>query len=118
MLDITSYPTYTPDRWVILKITRYDNLTDTTKSIYKVFAGWLGGFTQGQSWKLNSGIVKVETEENFYLFYGHSGSVYQCFKGSEGMSSYMYQILENFKATAINAKIEIVPVTEVLERNI
>lgn len=108
-------PIYTPDRWVILKITTYDHLTYTTKVIYKVFAGWLGSYTQGQSWKLNSGIDRVEQDDKFYLFYGHSGSVYQCYKSYNAMSVYMAEILENFvEGSKDYATIEIVPVTEIL----
>lgn len=65
---------YIPDNWVVLRIEFEGNVT------YKVLAGWSGGYTTGDSWKLNSGITHVTEDENFYYFYGHSGSCYQCHK--------------------------------------
>ena len=66
---------YTPDNWVILKIKGDD-------PHYRVLAGWSGGYTTGDSWRMNSGITKVEETENSYLFYGSSGSCYKCRKSS------------------------------------
>lgn len=79
--------TYTPDRWVVLKLTRGSDVT------YKVLAGWYGGYCGSDSWQLNSGIVRVVDQGDAYEFYGHSGSVYTCYKVSEGMSSLMMNIL-------------------------
>jgi hypothetical protein len=66
---------YTTDNWVILKIKGDD-------PHYRVLAGWSGGYTTGDSWRMNSGITKVEETENSYLFYGSSGSCYKCRKSS------------------------------------
>jgi|TARA_Y100000310_G_C20704127_1_gene833247 hypothetical protein len=68
---------YTPDNWVIIEIN------DGCSSYYKVLAGWSGGYLDGDSWRMNSGITKVTEEENHYLFHGFSGSVYKCNKGGE-----------------------------------
>lgn len=65
-----------PDNWVILKLPN---------NVYKVFATWIGGYLYGDSWKLNSGIHKVEQDENFYYFIGYSGSCYKCNKKSYGI---------------------------------
>lgn len=65
---------YTPDNWVIIKF----NMEDT---FYKVLAGWSGGYATGDSWQLNSGITRVEEDDNYFYFYGASGSCYQCNKG-------------------------------------
>ena len=35
---------YYPDNWVVLKIDTKDYV------IYKILAGWGGGYTQGESW--------------------------------------------------------------------
>jgi hypothetical protein len=67
--------TYYPDNWVIIKLKGSD-------PHYRVLAGWSGGYTQGSSWQLNSGITRVEETENEYLFYGSSGSCYVCGKSS------------------------------------
>ena len=69
----------TPDSWVVLKITA------ETGVIYKVLAGWSGGYLDGDSWRLNSGISIVFEREDSVDFYGNSGSLYRCRKGSYGL---------------------------------
>jgi hypothetical protein len=64
---------YCPDNWVVIKI--YGSPIH-----YKVLAGWSGGYLSGSSWKLNSGVTKVEESGDYYLFHGSSGSVYKCHK--------------------------------------
>lgn len=82
---------YIPDRWVILK------LNNKGKTFYKVLAGWSGSYLDGQSWKINSGITKVEIEDNHYLFHGFSGSIYKCHKLGYGMNNIMLGIAANFE---------------------
>lgn len=65
---------YTPDNWVILKIQ------NESKTLYKVLAGWSGGYLYGDSWRMNSGITEVKQGGDHYEFYGLSGSVYRCHK--------------------------------------
>jgi len=65
--------TYRPDNWVIIKINGDD-------PHYRVLAGWSGGYTTGSSWRMNSGITKVEEDVWYYSFYGSSGSCYTCHK--------------------------------------
>jgi hypothetical protein len=67
--------TYVPDNWVVIKISG-------DKPHYRVLAGWSGGYTTGDSWRLNSGIVQVKEDEYYFYFYGSSGSCYQCNKNS------------------------------------
>jgi len=69
---------HTPDNWVILEVNPPNENT-----YYKVLAGWSGGYLDGDSWRLNSGIEKVEETEDYYDFIGASGSVYRCGKNSE-----------------------------------
>jgi hypothetical protein len=66
---------YVPDYWIVFKI-----LSDTNEVLYKVLAGWSGGYLYGNSWRINSGIVGVEEDEDFFHFKGSSGSVYSCMK--------------------------------------
>ena len=95
--------TYTPDSWVVLKVKAGKG----TFPFYKVLAGWSGGYLSGDSWRINSGITRVEddrtytqeideiddksyrttklTMKNYYEFYGESGSCYRCHKGSYGL---------------------------------
>ena len=83
--------TYNPDKWVMLKFTHGD------KPVYKILASWYGGYARGDSWQLNSGVVKIEEDGDLYLFHGSSGSVYQCHKQMYGMSAYTMGILSNFQ---------------------
>ena len=84
-----------PEHWVILKIKG-------NETYYRVFSGWRGGYLDGDSWKINSGIVGIEEDEDYYYFEGHSGSCYQCHKNGYGLkdsmyyfSSYVQGVLEN-----------------------
>lgn len=70
---------YKPDSWVVIRMTYKD------QTFYKVLGGWSGGYTQGSSWRLNSGIERVEVDEDKYMFYGATGSVYICFKHGYGL---------------------------------
>jgi hypothetical protein len=67
---------YTPNSWVILKIQPAGE-----PLYYKVLAGWSGGYLDGDSWRMNSGITEVKADsDGYFLFYGSSGSCYQCHK--------------------------------------
>lgn len=70
---------YNPDSWVVIKMTHND------KTFYKVLGGWSGGYLNGDSWRLNSGIERVELEGDVYKFDGSSGSVYSCHKENYGL---------------------------------
>ena len=96
---------YTPDRWVIVKITT------PKERLYKVFASWSGGYGGSDSWKMNSGITRASLVDDRWEFDGYSGSVYSCHKESYGVSGYNGNVLQNFinKATEIDAVIEIMP---------
>jgi len=96
--------TETPERWSIVKIT------SEGKTYYKVFGSWRGGYLSGDSWRMNSGIVKVEEDEESFYFLGESGSKYKCGKDLYGTaSSYTEGILYTIKdkAPKANAILEI-----------
>lgn len=80
---------YNPDSAVVIKIT-HDNDTH-----FRVFGGWLGGYVTGSSWRVNSGVVKVEYDKEYFYFYGESGSVYKCKKGEPYFDSYLSGVLNN-----------------------
>ena len=69
------YRQYKPDNWVIIKLKGDD-------PHYRVLAGWSGGYLDGDSWRMNSGITRVDEVDNCFYFYGSSGSCYQCHKES------------------------------------
>ena len=81
---------YTPDRWQVVL------LKSKNDSIKKVFAGWYGGYANGDSWKLSSGIIGTKEFEDRYEFLNYSGSLYICYKVSQGMSGYMGSIMNNW----------------------
>ena len=84
--------TYTPDKWVVVKIEGED-----VPLIYKVFACWYGGFLNGDSWKMNSGIKKVRLlEKKYWMFTGFSGSIYQCHVEGYGTNMYGGGVLQGF----------------------
>jgi hypothetical protein len=99
---------YIPDKWIVVKITGY---TDQKKPVYKVFACWYGGYLNGDSWKLNSGITKVTLEGNVYSFDGYSGSAYDCHKDLYGTNFYGHTVLEGLieRSAENGVTIEVMP---------
>ena len=76
---------YYPDCWVIVKFTSPEH-----RVIYKVLAGGGGGYLHGHTWKLSSGITKVEMDvdrkgKKFFIIHNHSGSRYFCYEDSHGL---------------------------------
>jgi hypothetical protein len=68
-----------PDRWVIIRFKGDD-------PHYRVLAAWGGGYTQGASWRMNSGILAVEVHDSCFAFIGSTRSVYYCGKHSYGLT--------------------------------
>jgi hypothetical protein len=66
---------YNPDNWVVIKM-------DGDDPHYRVLAGWSGGYLDGDSWRMNSGITRVEDAGDRFNFYGSTGSCYSCGKES------------------------------------
>jgi hypothetical protein len=62
---------YNPDNWVVIKMNGDD-------PHYRVLAGWSGGYLDGDSWRMNSGITSVEDAGDRFNFYGSTGSCYSC----------------------------------------
>lgn len=93
---------YVPDTWVVLELK-----SEHTEPIRKVFAGWYGGYTGSDEWRLNSGITETIDHGKYYEFRGHSGSVYLCNKKAQGMSHYQASVLEGFKRN-LGASIEVI----------
>jgi hypothetical protein len=94
--------TETPERWSIIKITNGE------KTYYKVFGSWRGGYLDGDSWRVNSGISLVEEDDDHYYFHGFSGSCYRCYKKGYGVaSSYSESVLNNIIETNNVSGIEV-----------
>lgn len=102
--------TEVPDTWQILKFQR-----GSEPPIYKVFAGWYGGYTGGDSWQLNSGIVSIKQCNDRYEFTGQSGSLYVCYMACNKLSGYQHSILDRWEKQleGTGATVEIVPVKDI-----
>lgn len=84
-----------PEYWKVVKIEYNGDI------IHKLLCHWVGGYLDGDAWRLNSGITNVVVnKDGDYEFYGHSGSVYVCNPNSERVSGYMEGLLDSFKFKA------------------
>lgn len=98
--------TYTPDCWVILRIEREDEV------LHKVIGGWYGGFAGADSWRVNSGITKIESNgKGAYLIHGYSGSVYRVHEDAQRPTMLMSSIIERLSESN---NIRVVDISEVL----
>ncbi len=77
---------YHPDKWLLVKITGTD-------PHYRVFGSWYGGYLDGDSYRMNSGITGVEEAGEFYIFKGVTGSMYSCHKETYGAHTYGMSVL-------------------------
>lgn len=85
--------TYAPDVWVVLKIQSKEFPT-----VYKILAGWYGGFAGSNSWKLSSGITSIHKDgEGYTHFLNHSGSTYICHPNSYRLSGLTSSILATWQ---------------------
>ena len=71
---------YAPDQWELVKV-------NGTHPHYRLFGSWSGGYLDGDTWRLNSGVERCESVGDYYFFYGHSGSIYKCHKKTYGIRS-------------------------------
>ena len=60
---------YLCDNWVVIFLNAGD-------PHYRILTGMSGGYLDGDSWRMNSGIVRVEEDEQYFYFHGASGSCY------------------------------------------
>tara|TARA_B110000977_G_scaffold3549_1_gene4917 strand:- start:2953 stop:3282 length:330 start_codon:yes stop_codon:yes gene_type:complete len=80
---------YYPDKWCLIKISGTD-------PHYRVFGTWSGGYLDGDSWRMNSGITSVTEDDDKYYFKGYSGSVYECYKDMYGSNMYGYGVIKGY----------------------
>lgn len=105
--------TYNPDAWVIIKIT-----TKKHGVVYKLLTGWYGGFAGSDSWRLNSGIEKINLlNNNHYQIVGFSGTVYEVNPNCCRMSALMQQVYSEFVSdiVAIGGTIEILDIESAIK---
>jgi hypothetical protein len=97
----------TPDKWVVVKITDKGG-PGMMDPEYKVFATWTGGWTDSDRWRLNSGISRVEEDNDNYYFYGYSGSCYKCHVKDYGvMNSFGNTVLDKMIKTANGGGVDV-----------
>jgi hypothetical protein len=70
---------YYPHKWALIEILGNDHH-------YRILGSWMGGYLDGDHWRINSGIKSVSEDENCYIFDGFSGSRYHCEKTGYGYS--------------------------------
>ena len=80
---------YNPHKWVVVQIQTDDG------PLYKVFGSWHGGYLDGDSWRINSGVKSVSRDGDYILFHGYSGSIYRCHKDMYGMTVFGNGVLTN-----------------------
>lgn len=106
---------YYPDAWVLLKFG-----SNETETIYKVMGGWIGSYTGSDSWRICSGIERIEFDGTSYHIHNHSGSIYHCHKTMERISSLMGSVMQGWSSLAelqpeLEVKIEIIDMKEYYE---
>jgi len=92
------------DNWVIIRLHEKDGTTLG----WKVLIGWSGGYADGDSWRMNSGIKSYTEDGDNYIFRGYSDSVYECPKGKEtvrmNIAGVIRQVEDSGHATMIDFK--------------
>lgn len=101
---------YTPDNWVILRITSKEFGT-----LDKVFCSWGGGYCGSDQWKMSSGIVSYDHFDSRVEFLNESGSNYICYKNSEGMSGYMKEKLDYFRTNLPDGQFDVVSFSDYIK---
>ena len=82
---------YTPNNWIAVKF-EYEG-----KTYAKILGGWSGGYLDGDSWRLNSGVSRIEDDGDYYSVYGASGSVYKCYKHCERVTMIISGVLKSLE---------------------
>jgi len=78
---------YNPDRWCLISI----ELPEGTE--VKVLGGWDGGYLDGGSWRLSSGVTKVIDDGDSWIIHNKSGSTYMCNKKTDTVSGVARMLL-------------------------
>ena len=79
---------YKPSNWVVIK----------TVDTYKILAGWSGGYLTSDSWRINSGIMSIYDDQEYFYFTGFNGSVYKCHKSGYGLRTNTQFVWEALKS--------------------
>jgi len=77
----------TPDKWVIVQ----------RDGFLSVFAQWVGGYLDADSWRLSSRICVIENGGDYWLFSTLSGNEYLCSKSGQGTTTYGASAIQGLK---------------------
>lgn len=96
-------------------IPNHWSMVETSKGHHKIFGSWSGGYLDGDSWKLNSGIERVIYDPVTYTYYvyGFSGSIYRVTPSNYGASGYNTMVLNNLIENS-NGKMKLLTEQEAL----
>jgi hypothetical protein len=75
------------DNWIVIELNGDDHH-------YRVAMAWKGGYTTGDSWRINSGITSCTETDTDVTFNGSSGSKYVCSKARYGMDSQLAGVVD------------------------
>lgn len=82
---------YSPDMYELLKIS------DEEDTYYRVFSTWVGSYTTGDRWRMNSCVKSVEElDDEVISFIGYSGSRYNIRKDYIGTTMFTGSVLDNY----------------------
>lgn len=98
---------YNPDGYAIIKALQHDNTYS-----YFVFGSWSGGYLDKDYWRRNSGIERFEENDDYYYFYGYSGSCYRCSKSSNHITMYNQGILNHMTVNNKVMEVEVISVEQ------
>lgn len=87
---------YHPDDWAIIRIQG----PEMERPVFRVAAGWAGGYTQGRSWKLSSTVEDVTFSDKGAVFQNSSGSFYHCAVHREGLDWYTASVVKSYQEEA------------------
>lgn len=101
-----------PPAWVVLKIQEPHQ-----PPVYKILAGWYGGYLGRDEWRLNSGITNIEKQDTSYIITGYTGTVYVCSAAGEKLIGSTASALESFRKDIGDvAALEVVPISSIFSQ--
>ena len=83
---------HVPDKWEIVEI-----VSKKRGAMRKVLSSWYGGYTGSPSWRLSSDIQQTEEFEDRFVHLCRTGSVYNCFKDSQGLTPYTGDVFNSLR---------------------
>lgn len=89
-----------PDFWVVIEMNGEDHH-------FRLCMAWRGGYLDGDSWIINSGIVSCtyDKKRDTYTFTGVSGSSYECLADRYGVGGMIAGILDKMNDNKMPVKV-------------